>query len=593
MEQPASQYRPRIPDAIGGIQVNFCKNPLCGNYGVPASAGQQPKGRNQTDRDTYALSGSKKNIPVLKCYKCGEFPPIKSNLGIFEEVERMEDCFTASPEPFCPNVDCDNHGMPISNPKAYYSFGKTKSGSQRYRCRLCKTTFAVGCATLRQKRPEVNESVFKLLVNKVPFNRIMEVVGISASTLYGKIDFIHKQCVAFAAAQESRLRQMEIPRLYLSVDRQDYVINWQHAGDKRNIILSAVGSADNESGYIFGCHLNYDMNLDSRSAESDANELGDHDVPPPFRRYARLWLSSDYEESLKGSAATSAKRKQILADIETVYDNNLQRDDIERPDAKDNEVALPFSGMQVHVEYTLYGHFFFLKRLLPCVEKIRFYMDQESGIRAACLAAFCNEVLQKRCDAFYVRINKDLTINQKRRLKAESDKELDRLRESSLSYTDLTDKDLRHILVKERLEHLVDIGKWNDRWLLYPFPDMSEPEKAICWLTDLHDKSYDADHLANLYSKATLHGIDRFFMQIRRRLSLLERPITTSSAGNRRWYGYGPYNPAIVVKLLDIFRVFYNFIEIGKDKMTPAMRLGVASKEIMYNDIVFYNDGRR
>lgn len=585
MEESAAHKNPRIPDAISGVQVNFCKNPLCSNYGIPASAEQQPKGRNQLGRDTYSLSGSKKNVPVLKCHKCGEFPPIKSNLGIFEEIERMEDCFAPEPEPSCPNFDCDNHNIPVSTPKAYYSFGKTKSGSQRYRCRLCETTFAVGGPTLRQKRPEVNEAVFKLLVNKVPFNRIMEIVGISASTLYGKIDFIHKQCVAFAASQEHKLLEMDIPRLYLSVDRQDYLINWQHAGDKRNVVLSAVGTADNESSYIFGCHLNYDMGLNSKVIEADANELGDHDAPLPFRRYARLWLSSDYEESLQVRNTRTAKKKQLLADIESIYEANQQREDIEQPDTKDTEVALPFSGMQVHSEYTLYGHFFFLRRLLPRVEKFRFYMDQEAGIRAACLAAFCDEVLQKRCDAFYVRINKELTINQKRRLKAESDRELNRLRESSAAYTDLFDKDLRHILIKERMEHLVGIGKWNDRWLVYPFPDMSEPEKAICWLTDLHDKSYDADHLANLYSKATLHGIDRFFMQIRRRLSLLERPISTSSAGNRRWNGYGPYNPAVVVKLLDIFRIFYNFTETGKDKMTPAMRIGLAALPVSTTDI--------
>jgi len=37
-----------------------------------------------------------------------------------------------------------------------------------------------------------------------------------------------------------------------------------------------------------------------------------------------------------------------------------------------------------------------------------------------------------------------------------------------------------------------------------------------------------------------------------------------------------PYKPAMVGKLLDIFRVFYNFVEVGRDKQTPAMRLGLA-----------------
>jgi hypothetical protein len=32
----------------------------------------------------------------------------------------------------------------------------------------------------------------------------------------------------------------------------------------------------------------------------------------------------------------------------------------------------------------------------------------------------------------------------------------------------------------------------------------------------------------------------------------------------------------MVGKLLDIFRVYYNFVEVGKDKKTPAMRLGLA-----------------
>jgi len=115
---------------------------------------------------------------------------------------------------------------------------------------------------------------------------------------------------------------------------------------------------------------------------------------------------------------------------------------------------------------------------------------------------------------------------------------------------------------------------------------MSEPEKAICWLTNLYDGAYDDDHLANLYSKATLHGIDRFFMQVRRRLSLLERPISSANSGGRTWFGYNPYNPAMVGKVLDIFRVFYNYVEVGDDKQTPAMRLGLTTAPVAINDIV-------
>jgi hypothetical protein len=56
----------------------------------------------------------------------------------------------------------------------------------------------------------------------------------------------------------------------------------------------------------------------------------------------------------------------------------LKRDDIESPDAPSSLERLPEYGMQIHGEYTMYGHFFFLKRLLGNVQKWRFFIDQGS-----------------------------------------------------------------------------------------------------------------------------------------------------------------------------------------------------------------------
>ena len=131
------------------------------------------------------------------------------------------------------------------------------------------------------------------------------------------------------------------------------------------------------------------------------------------------------------------------------------------------------------------------------------------------------------------------------------------------------------------------MGKWQDKWVKHPFPNMGEPEKAMCYLTDV--QGYDEDHKAWLYNKASLHAIDRFFMQVRRRLSLLERPIATPSSAGRKWHGYSPYNPGVIIKMLEIFRVFYNFVEVGQDKETPAMRLGLARGKVDMEAIVHYD----
>jgi hypothetical protein len=405
------------------------------------------------------------------------------------------------------------------------------------------------------------------------------------STLYRKIDFIHRQCIAFAAERERHLATMALSRLYIGVDRQDYMINWSDADDRRNIIFRAVGSADNTTGYVLGLHLNFDPSLDPDDTERDAIALGDYEVKPAYRRYARLWLRRDYINAIEKSRTQrfSAHAGSLKESIAATYQDVNNRDDVEVFENLDDDLVLPKDGMQVRGEYTMYGHFFFLRRLLDNTEKVRFFLDQDSAFRAACLSAFYDRIKEGRCDAFYVRINTEATIDKKRQILADNRRHMEAMKQR---YPDLKDWQLRLLMIKDKMAQVVNIGSWQDRWVEHPFPNMGEPEKAMCYLTDLH--GYDEDHLAWLYNKASLHAIDRFFMQVRRRLSLLERPISSSASPGRRWFGYGPYKPVMVGKLLDIFRIFYNFVEEGQNKQTPAMRLGLAKGKVTVEDIVYY-----
>jgi len=127
-------------------------------------------------------------------------------------------------------------------------------------------------------RPEAaaqEQADFSLLMNKSPMRRICEVADIGPEGLYGEIDFLYRQCLAFAADREQRLLTgMAIPRLYPGVDRQDYIVNWTRHEDRRNVRLHAVGSADNNTGYVFGMHPDYDAALDADAVEQDAINAG-------------------------------------------------------------------------------------------------------------------------------------------------------------------------------------------------------------------------------------------------------------------------------------------------------------------------------
>lgn len=570
-----------MPAEADGIQVNFCKNPACSNYGVsPKSSIERDRGK--TNQDTYIVTAHGANIPSINCRLCGEEPRIKSNIAVAEERARLLQELEVAPEPSCPNESCANHTIPIG--KGYQSIGLTHSGSRRYRCNICKKTFSVGKSTTGHKQPHKNRLIFSLLMNKSPMRRVCEVADIDPKTLYGKINFLYRQCLAFAAAREHRLLTgMTIPRLYLGVDRQDYIVNWARHADRRNVMLHAVGSADNNTGYVFGMHLNYDATADSEAIEADALAVGDYQAKPPFRRYARCWLKEDYAAAVLKSPNRKKKAGNGLqGDIESAYAEATQREDVEVSETQDSAKRLPTKGMQLHAEYTLYGHFFYLKQLFGGIEKLRFFLDQDSGMRAACLSAFQPEIAARRADAFFVRIAKEMTIAEKRAAIALSRSAFADARKTNPG---LSDAELEILLIKERIAHMAAIGKWQDRWMSHPFPNMSEPEKAVCYLTD--HKDYDEDHLAQLYNKASLHAIDCFFMRVRRRLSILERPIGSASSA-RTWYGYSAYNPETIVKMLGIFRVFYNYCQSGQDKKTPAMRLGLAKGKVSLEDIIYF-----
>jgi transposase-like protein len=575
---------PRIPPEHGGVQVNYCKSPVCANYGI--AAGQTAE-RRLGGTNPYTLDGSRKGVSVCICNDCGEIFPLKSNLGIAEEAGRMADYLSPAAAVFCRNKDCANHAnqVPVGTAGAYASFGKTTIGNPRWRCNVCGKTFSQNTkATARQREHRKNKTIFRLLVNKMPVRRIIEVTDIDPKTFYHRLDFLHRQCQAFAANRERALAVLPIRRLYLGVDRQDYRVNWLVRKDKRNIQLSAIAAVDNDYGYCFGLHLNFDSSLDSEAIQAEVERNGDLAKPYAYRRFARLWLNTDHDEASAKSVATKRRKGGLPTQIDDTYAVALTREDIESPDAPSPVEQLPEYGMQTHGEYTMYGCFFFLKRLLGNVQKWRFFLDQDPGLRAACLAAFHDEIRSRTADAFYVRISKDLTVDEKRRRYHDA-KAL--FEQAGAEHPGMKPQAVKLLLIKERLQSMRPHGKWQDRWLDHPFPTMSEPEKAVAYLTDLGD--YDEDHQAWLYNKASLHGVDSFFNQVRRRLSLLERPIHSKANKGRVWNGYAPYNPGNVTKVLDIMRTVHNYILTGKDGKTPAQRLGLAQALLHYEDIIYFS----
>lgn len=603
-EAPAPPPKaPRIPPDVDGIQVNFCKSPRCQNFGHPASP-IRPYRRSGTPTaiGDYTVAGKGKDNPVIRCEFCGEAAPMRSNLAIAEELRRITGYIEpgAPLEASCPNPQCKVFGLPLSLAGAsYVRYGQTAAGTPRYRCNECQKTFTGKQKPLaRQKRSEKNRDVFMLLMNRVPLSRITETTGLAPKAVYDKLDFIHRQCLAFAGNRESRLLRpdFELPKMYVSVDRQHYIVNWKSRTDRRSTQLNAIGTADTKTGYVFGMHLNFDGSLSQEEVEKLAADAGDAALAPPYRQFARLWLAGDYLKAVGEAGRRSlaqamaevdapAFANPLLSSINLEYADASAREDIESSDLKDREVQLPLHGVQVRETYTMYAHFRAMAAFLRNAPKVRVFMDQDSGFRAAFMAAFSDRITARTADGFFVRVDKDANAYQKRNAVVKAKHEL----LAFMARTRITDDYSALVeMMKLNVKKAVPLGRWGDRWVTHPMPISSEPSKEICWLTDLGD--YDENHVARLLLKATLHPIDRFFMQTRRRVSLAERPVISVRRNRNMWHGYGAYNPATLAKFLDIYRVYFNYcLTSTKDKKTPAMRLGLARAAIDPHEILYFS----
>jgi hypothetical protein len=380
--------------------------------------------------------------------------------------------------------------------------------------------------------------------------------------------------------------------MYVAVDRQHYQVNWLKRDDRRAVQLNAIATADLKSGYVFGMHLNFDDSVIASEIEAAAAAAGDASLAQPFRRHARLWLAKDYMDAL-----TDAQRRVVatfttpppgfndalLNEISDEYADAQARADIEESDFKNKELQLPKIGMQVRETYTMYAHFRLVARLLKNAPKIRVFMDQDSGFRAAFMSAYQDRIRERTADGFFVKVAKDATAYEKQRAVTDAKKKLLLF----MAENRIIDEYAAQIeMMKLNVKAATPIGRWGDKWVSHPMPIASEPRKQISWQTNLGD--YDENHEARLLLRASLHAVDRFFMITRRRLSKAERPVVSVRRKRAMWHGYAAYNPYYLARELEICRVYFNFCVMGKDKKTPAMRLGLASHPVDPQEILYF-----
>lgn len=102
--------------------------------------------------------------------------------------------------------------------------------------------------------------------------------------------------------------------------------------------------------------------------------------------------------------------------------------------------------------------------------------------------------------------------------------------------------------------------------------------------------SLEPEDLARMIQKVNNKSTVTFINQIRRRISILERPLVTSR-GDGKSYIYSNFNPKYAQYAITILRTYYNFCMPYKaygELATPAQRIGIVDKVYNWEDIIYF-----
>lgn len=176
-----------------------------------------------------------------------------------------------------------------------------------------------------------------------------------------------------------------------------------------------------------------------------------------------------------------------------------------------------------------------------------------------------------------------MTVDEKRDLKAHSQSQLNKLcKRFGISEAEA----IRRAMGLGYMDACGKISDPDARWIRHPKDTMNEPRRHILYLTDNRRKSLDK--IGRILSRATLAPVDTYFMRLRRKVNYFERGVPTKSNVSRLWSGYHAYDPKRVLQLLEIFRVYSNFVYRSGKKATAAEVIGLARGPAKFEDILYW-----
>ncbi|SDH73445.1 hypothetical protein [Desulfosporosinus hippei] len=583
------------------IQLNYCANPFCKWYG---QSQKRYESKNKPSR--YKLT-QRRDEPVIECNEIladttyGLVLPHKtntiSNWSIAEEVKRLVSINSVSIIDKDYTFHKDDCPMafetPFSNRKAFYTRGKSPGKAVRYQCKQCRKLTNVlpnqeENFGYRQKRNDILIQLTKDLLSRTPVKRTCEKLEIGASTYYHKLEWIYSKCIEFLERHETTpLRDKSFKELWLNTDEFVYILNnirqkgmRKHPGDEsidKQFPTHMIASADLKTGYVFRADIDYDFNVTLDGIEEDTQKYHcDH-------TYSFLRKNERLRYPFCPQRPTPSDRQSELEYMAELHDFELRKNYVE--------------GSHTKRTYTAIAHFWLLKQMLD-VKEWFFVSDNDATLESAVFRVFSDVFLSGYGNYFTCQNDKTLSLQDSGAEFFKARRTLSRWgnlhglwEESmeSLALKKLQEELKHHQFYEYQTNSSQQFPVRGKNTIKHPLPYKDE---GIRWVNVISDLTrISSDEMAKLIFQVNSRAINNFYQTLRRRLSILERPLVTAR-GDGKSYIYANYNPKYAQYVTTILRTFYNFCwatKLNGELATPAQRLGIADRKYTYRDIIYFH----
>ena len=385
----------RIGGKPGQLDVNFCYNTMCGNFGLTA---KQAK----AEHAPYSVR-KKGNALMLQCPECGLTRKLYNNEAIDHmflyvlENHLLHD--------YCPNPACENYRVNVyeNYPGRYYRGSgdiptdpeKLKNFRYTVRCKKCSTRFAIGppwrLHESKHSSPMDIELYMKLVINGVGPSSMIDILDCQPGKYYRMLHNLAQGCNFLSAQQLMELQNKKFAdktgciRLYSDI--MNISVYLEIKKDRTKQLPFLVTVTDYRDSF-FVLAITPMFMLGDIDEEFLNNESIEYESDQPHGHM--LWGGAPLDSTTKPDKRTFTYAPEGLG------------------------------GCLVRSGHGAIAHFLVLRKMLSRIKRVVHYVDNEIVLQMGALTGFADMIKAGQCDVVTVSIEQAMK-GEKARLQSERD----------------------------------------------------------------------------------------------------------------------------------------------------------------------------